>query len=185
MMDAITPVETRFLPALAEAISEWFPELGGRSFAVSDATISKENVPTLPLVMTAFTRSRADPPAKSNYDQFEIEDAFIVEFWLEPARYKRANGTETPFWSYYNYENVRDTLLANLIRWESPGGERVAYRTMMIEADALAVTITFGFVATFRWCSAIPVDQGQPFTLKVGLKPDTSCCIPEEPDPCQ
>jgi len=57
---------------------------------------------------------------------------------------------------------------------------------MMIEADALAVTLTFGFVATFRWCVPLALtDLGQKFTLKTTLKADTSCCVPEEPDPCQ
>lgn len=152
-MDAQVKKETRFLPALAEAIAGWFPELGGRALAVSEVSITKENVPTLPLAMVAFVRGTADPPSRSAATQFEMEDAFVVEFWLEPARYKRANGSETAFWSYYDYEVIRDTLLSELVLWESPGGQRVSYRGLNIEADPLAVTLTFAFVATMRWCS--------------------------------
>lgn len=185
-MDArVAPVaKTRFLPALAEQIALWFPELGGRALAVSEVSVTKDNVPTLPLVMAAFVRSTANPPT-SNNSMFEIVDTFVVDFWLEPERYKRANGTETPFWSYYDYENIRDTLLGNMARWETPGGERVAYRGMTIEAEPLAVTLTFTFMATFRWC-APRKDFGEPFTVGFNLCPPDDCCIPDcmEDDPC-
>jgi len=185
-VDAITPkVAVRFLPALAEQIALWFPEVGGRSLAVSEVTITKENVPTLPLVMTAFTNSVAEPPSRSQTTMFDIIDTFVVEFWLEPARYKKANGAETPFWSYYPYEEIRDTLLTNISQWQTPNGEIISYRRLQLGADPLAVTLTFTFVAVFRWCPSKITNIGQPFTLTTTLKPDTSCCIPEEPDPCQ
>lgn len=185
-MDAVTPVaKTRFLPALAEAIAEWFPELNGRSLAVSEVEINKENVPTLPLVMTAFLRSAADENSNRT-EIFNITDTIVIGFWLEPARYKKANGAETPFWSYYDYEEIRDTLLTNLARWESPGGERLSYRGLTIEAAPLAVILTFTFSATFRWC-ATPKDFGSPFKIGFNLCTPVGCCPPaciEEPDPC-
>jgi hypothetical protein len=185
-MDAQTPVDTRFLPALAEQLALWFPELNGRALAVSEVSVTKENVPTLPLAMVAFVRSTANPPGRNSYDTFDIEDAFVVEFWLEPARYKKANGSETPFWSYYPYDTIRDTLLGNLIRWETPGGERIAYRGLTIDADPLAVTLTFAFVATFRWCSK-PTDFGEPFSIGFNLCTPEGCCfedcVEEEVDP--
>lgn len=122
-MDAITPKEikqdTRFLPAVAEAVGQWFPELGGRALAVSEVTITKENIPTLPLAMVAFVKSTGNQPDNSTSEMFDIVDSFVIEFWLEPARYKKANGSETPFWSFYDYDAVRDTLLSNLVRWET------------------------------------------------------------------
>ena len=174
--------------ALAEAIATWFPELGGRSLAVSDAEITKENIPTLPLVMVAFTRSLAEPPMRTQATMFEILDTFVVEFWLSPARYKKANGSGTPFWSYYDYEEIRDTLLTNIAYWESPGGERVSYRGLQIEADPLAVTLTFTFLAVFRWCATVPDTHLGTTIEKIGFNlcvPEA--CIPprcEEVDPC-
>src|SRR5262245_3630807 len=190
-MDAQVKRETRFLPALAEAISEWFPELGGRSLAVSDATITKENIPTLPLVMVAFVRSAASPPRRSSHETFEVIDTIIVEFWLAPERYKRANGSETPFWSYYDYEAIRDKLLSYMVRWETPSGERISYIGLQIQADALSVTLTFTFEVMFRWCPSIPPDQGVPFTIKTmlcapeGCCPDIICVDPNPCDPCK
>jgi hypothetical protein len=184
-MDAFTPkTTTRFLPALAEQIALWFPEVEGRSLAVSEVSITKENVPTLPLVMVAFINSVSEPPMRGSANMFDIIDTFIVEFWLEPARYKKANGAETPFWSFYPYEEIRDTLLTNITYWQTPNGERISFRRLQIGADPLAVTLTFTFLAVFRWCPD-KVETGDPFTIKTRLCADTSRCIPEEPDPCR
>jgi hypothetical protein len=180
-MDArVTPEKQRFLPALAEQLALWFPELNGRALAVSEVSITKDNVPTLPLAMAAFIRSTADPPRVSNTDIFEITDTFIVDFWLEPARYKKTNGTETPFWSYYDYEAIRDTLIANILRWETPGGERIVYRGLTIEAEPVAVTLTFTFMATFRWC-APRLEHGEEFVVGFRLCTPPACI----PDPCE
>jgi hypothetical protein len=188
-VDAQVKQQQRFLPALAEQLAIWFPETKGRALAVSEISITKDNVPTLPLIVTAFLRSAAEPPARSPVNIFEITDTFMIDFWLEPVRYKRANGSETPYWSYYDYEAIRDTLLDNLSRWQAPGGERVAYRKMTVEAEPFAVTIMFEFIATFRWC--VPestLDQGEQFTIGYNLCTPIECCIPDddkELDPCQ
>ena len=177
----------RLLPSLAEAIGEWFPELGGRSLAVSEVDITKDNVPTLPLAMVAFIRSTAEPSTKSRVRMFDVSDTIIIDFWIEPARYKRANGTETPFWSYYDYEAVRDKLLSHVVGWQPPGGEIITYRGLTIEAEQLAVTLTFTFTVTFRWCA--DKTYGPDSIIKeipIKLCAPTDCCIPEcmEDDPC-
>lgn len=188
------PRERRFLPALAEAIAEWFPELNGRAFAVSDATITKENVPTLPLVMVALARSVGEQLAHNYSADFEIVDSFVVEFWLKPEIIKRANGSQTPFWTYYEYEDVRNTLLSNLSRWHMPGDyehkktPRIAFRTLHIAASPLAVTLTFGFIASMRWC-ADGDEHGEPFKISLRLCAPPSCvpetCYEEDINECQ
>jgi hypothetical protein len=187
-MDAVVQVEKRFLPALADAVADWFPELEGRSVAVSDSAVTKENVPTLPLVVVALARSTSDPPTKSRTEVFDVVDSFVVEFWLAPVRGKKRDGTELPFWSYYPYEYIRDNLLTNVVRWTPPEvGMIIAYRSMTIEADQFAVTITFSFDAHFRWCPSKPPDRGSPFTIGFGLCPPESCCPQcddKEDDPC-
>ena len=186
-MDAITPrTSIPLLPAIADAIAEWFPELNKRALAVSECTVTKENVPTLPLVMVAFVRSTGPQPTTGNNLNFEITDAFIIEFWLEPARYKKANGSETPFWSYYPYQEIRDKLLTNLSYWQTPNGERIAYRGLNIEAESVAVTLTFAFVAVHNWCPS-KRSLGMPFSIGFNLCAPAGCCpdeICKEPDPC-
>jgi hypothetical protein len=194
-MDAITPkdaippvkVETRLLPALAAEIAKWFPELEGRSMAVAESEVTKENMPKLPLAVTAFARAVGEQSQKSRQSQYEIVDHFIVEFWLPSEKYKRANGTEAPFWSYYNYESIRDKLLTHMATWQAPRSARIAYRTLDTEADPFAVTLTFGFVAAINWqvCSVSPPDSiltRIPFNM---CAPALECCVPECFDPCE
>lgn len=151
-MDQRVDVPLRLLPALAAAIATWFPELEGRSVAVSEADITKENIPTLPLVMVAFAKGVSEQPANSAQFSIIMADQIIIEFWMEPSRYKKANGSETPFWSYYDYEAIRNVLLSNVINWEGPNHERFAYRALNIDATPLAVVLTFTFAVTFKWC---------------------------------
>lgn len=173
------------LPALAEKIAEWFPELEGRSIAVSEADITKENIPKLPLAMTAFSKGVSDHSPNSSMRTITITDTIIVEFWLEPSRYKRQNGTETPFWSYYNYEAIRNTLVSRILLWQGPNSERFAYRNLTIEADPLAVILTFTFIANFQWSSndyPDPDDGGRitdsTFVLQM-CRPQSEMCPPE------
>jgi len=181
-MDA--PVkEKRLLPAVANAIAEWFPLLKGRSIAVADATITRENVPTLPLVAVVFIASKGDQLRQSYSEQFKMEDDFAVQFWMKPERYTDAHGNETPFWSYYPYEYIRDKLLSNLVRWQTPNKERIAYRGMNVQADAMAVTLTFHFCATFQWC-AEHNETGEPFRIDFRLCTPAPCVIEDcEPEP--
>lgn len=173
-------IETRFLPAVAKEIALWFPELDGRALAVvSPDIITKENIPTLPLAMVGFARSTSNAPLRSHVEEISIEDLFVVEFWLKTERYKNAKG-ETPFWSYYPYEWIRDTLLTNFARQQGlwPGGERVAYRSLLVGADPFAVTLTFGFASIRQWCPDRK-DPGQPFTIGFGLCTPAGKCLPE------
>jgi len=194
-MDAITPkdalpkVETRLMPALAAQIAIWFPSLGGRAMAVSESAVTKENLPTLPLAVVAFARGVGDQSTKARQSQFEIEDHFIIEFWLEPEMYQRADGSDAPFWSYYNYEAIRDKLLTHLATWQAPRNARIAYRTLNIEADHFAVTVTFGFIACINWkaCVDAPPDW---IIDRIGFNlcaPASECCVPAcfEPKPCE
>ena len=201
-MDAVTPkgeippvkVEERLLPALAAKIAEWFPELGGRAMAVSESAVTKENIPTLPLAVTAFVRAVGEQSQVTRQSQYEIVDHFIVEFWLPSEKYQRANGSDAPFWSYYNYEAIRDKLLTNMAAWQPPRNARIAFRALDTEADHLAVTMTFGFVAAINWrvCSIPGPDMiinGIPVNICV---PESNCCIPEDcfdpptcEDPCK
>lgn len=196
--DKLPTEETRFLPSVANAIAEWFyPMLenpnGGppRSVAVSDIDITKENIPTLPLVLVAFTQSIGHQLLRSSSEQFEVTDSFIVEFWLEPTRMKnKQTGKDTPYWNYYPYEFVRNKLIKGFLNWSGPNGERVAYRGLHVEADPLAARLTFTFIATFQWCMASE-DYGDPFQLGFRLCTPSVCCEPDceeeakdECDPC-
>jgi hypothetical protein len=191
-MDAITPrpPETRFLPALADALKSWFPELDRRAVPVAEMQITKENVPQLPLAVVALVSETATPPQRSPADRFDITIEFLIEFWMQPQRIPNANGGETPFWDYYPYEKVRDKLLTKMARWEAPNCEHISFRSMGIEADSMAVTLTFRFRAIYGW-AAKHNEYGDPFKVDFVLCAPESC-VPEwceestvECDPCK
>lgn len=152
------PVVVSFEPtlvALARAIGEWMPELGGRSIAVSEAEITAENVPTLPLAMVALQKETAEYSVRNNGNP-TIKEDILVQYWVKPARYRRGDGSESPFWSFYDYASVRDRLLGAAFQWRSPRKARIKYLSMDIEAEQLAVVLTFRFEHEFVWCPPDP-----------------------------
>jgi len=167
----------QFLPALAEQLKVWFPDVGDRAAAVSEIAINRENIPTLPLILVAFQRSESQQLRRSYSEEFELTDTFIVELWMEPNRIKRPDNSETPFWSYYPYEEIRDVMLTNMTRWIGPGGQRASFRNLTIEADSFAVVMSFTFTTTFQWCAHYN-DNGEPIT-KIGFRLCTpAACLP-------
>ncbi len=161
------------LPALATAIRGWFPELKGRAFAVSEADVTRENVPELPLVMVALARESAEHSAQSNMP-IQISEDVLIQFWLQTDRYRKTDGSESPFWAYYNYEAIRDTFLANTFGWRSPRDGLLQYVSMDIEADQIAVVLTFRMNHIFLWNPnlVIPAAQcGAGWVLTASLGP--------------
>lgn len=187
--------EIAFLPKVAADVALWFPELEGRALAVADADqLTRENTPKLPLCMVALAREQSNQPLTSAKSLINLQDEFIIEFWLEPNRYKRQNGTESPFWSFFDYQNIRSRLLTGFTGgYLGPNGERVAYRYLSQEATAFAVVLTYTFFAAYQWCvEDIIGDAGDgepivPTTWAVKVcSPKDECLAPcfEPEDPC-
>lgn len=156
-MEKVAPLE--FLPELAGFVASWFPELGGRAIAVTEAEVTKENRPDLPLAILALNREEATHDPKSN-QPISLSDDFIIEFWLELKKLRSSKTKEeVPFWAYYNYEAIRDRLLTRIIA-ESMSRENwgIRYVSMDVAADAGAVILTFRFSRNYRWC--MPEDEG-------------------------
>lgn len=140
------------IPALAEAIKTWFPELDGRVLPVSEAEVTVENMPTLPLVMIALQKltfggsmGRSNNPLKMNED-------ILIQFWLKPERYRLANGAQSPFWSYYDYDAILDKLVIGIEAWTSPRNIRLSLEALDIETDEFAVVITVRVTHATLWC---------------------------------
>jgi hypothetical protein len=145
------------LPTVADAMKELFPDLDGRSLAVSEADITRENMPTLPLCMVALARNDAvNWNWKSGAAKNELFDDFIVEFWLPPLKYKRADGSESPFWAFYDYEAFRDVVLTWAISFVGPRSQRLEFRNLTVESDQYALVLSFRFRAHFNWCAPEP-----------------------------
>jgi hypothetical protein len=168
------------LPKIASDIAIWFPELEGRALAVADADqLTRENTPKLPLVMVALAREQSDQPLSSAKTFINLRDEFIIEFWLEPNRYKKSNGTESPFWSYFDYQSIRDRLLTGFTSgYLGPNGERISYRYLAQESSTFAVVLTFTFTASYQWCqdASLPDDDMVVITPQIW---QTKICAPK------
>jgi hypothetical protein len=192
MDQTVSRPEDQFLPALAEELKIWFPDVGNRASAVSEISITRENIPTLPLILCAFLKTESEQLRRSQSEEFTMTDSFTVELWMEPNRIKRPDNTETPFWSYYPYEEIRNIMLNNMTFWVGPEPfcQRASFRSLTIEADQFAVVMSFIFTTTFQW-RATPRDRfGEPIK-RIGFKlctPDAcipdSLCEQEEDDKC-
>lgn len=142
------------IPNLVQQIAQWFPDLQGRCIAVSDAEITKENMPTqLPLAIVGLQKIMFTPTAKTGRKP-EITEDILVQFWMKPERYKKKGGTESPFWSYYDYDKILDRLVAQLLQWETPRGTRLSVASMDFEVDSeFAVILTFNVHHVYHWCA--------------------------------
>lgn len=180
------------LPALAAAIAEWFPELDGRSVAIAaPINLVPETPPSLPLVTVALAKEDVLP--NSTQKQPKFNDTIVVEFWWPPERYKRSNGTETPFFSFYDYERIRDRLLTYALEWHTPRNMRLNYKGLMADVTTYAVIIGFKFTAEYQFCpieeegnEIVPSEltaDGDLFNIKVTrVIPETWFCNePAEP----
>ena len=179
------------LPSLASDLKDWFPESGGRVIAVSNSEVTRENMPSLPLIMLALDKETATHHQKSGAYP-EITEEFRVEFWSTPGRYRREDGSETPFWSFYNYAAVRDRLLARLRDWQSPQGSRLQYVELEVESHPFATVLCFHFKHEFRWCpDVVDTDDdvlsgdGKPLVLSARFEPIGQTLVECECEPKQ
>lgn len=178
------------LPALATAIREWFPFLKNRAAAVSDAEVTKDNVPNLPVCFVVLLREIGKSTTRN--PKVEVTDEIGVVFLLKPERYASQDGSESPFWAYYDYESLRNQLVGHTKRWEAPNKTRLAYLGLDIESTALATEITFRFAYDFEVCD-LPNEDGDgapvmidfkiipapaPFCEDCDTKPETKECEP-------
>lgn len=160
------------LPHLAEKINEWFPEVKKRAFAVADSEITKENIPTLPVCMVALLRS---PPGRRNGIRTpNAADAIAIEFWWEPVKAKKADGSESPFYVYYDYETLRKRLAAKMATYSGPeSDQQFRYAGMDVEATPFAVIIQFVYTTDILICTEDDIADAE----EGKMYPDFTICV--------
>lgn len=187
------------IPAIAAAIAEWFPELNGRSIAVSEVEpfADKTNVPTLPIAVVALVAETGEQ-TRNGGGKINLTSDILVQFIFEPIKYNREDGSELPFFAFYDYEPIRDKLLEQTAKWRGPGNFGLSYTGLTVESTPFAVYIAFSFTAVKDWCQAAPVDEcgnpvkeGHDLLILYNVCPASSkipCCdcepTPEPEDPC-
>lgn len=178
------------LPALAKDLAGWFPEVGGRFFAVSEVEPfdNATNVPTLPIGFVALVAEAGTQTTPNGH--ITLLDDILLQLAFEPVKYKTEGGADSPFFAYYDFEPIRDKLLALTKGWRSPRNVGLMYRSMDVEATELAVYLNFRFAAETRWC--YPEEYAEdPVALDIVARthmprstvPCAEPCPPET-DPC-
>lgn len=157
------------LPQIAAKINEWFPEVKGRAFAVADSDITPQNMPTLPCCMVALLRAPAGP--RNTIRTPAATDNIAIEFWFEPIKSQKADGSESPFYAFYDYEKIRKRLGTKIAQWSTEGGNQLKYSMMDVEATPFAVIIQFTYLQDIFICTeddlADDPDDGLPFDVCV------------------
>lgn len=185
-VDPTAPPES-LLPRVAREMAALVPELEGRSVAVSEADITRENMPTLPLCMVALVRmDGVNWSWEAANAERKLFDDFIIEFWLKPKKQLRADGTESPFWAFYDYEKWRDRILGWATGFYGPRGQRLEFRNMTVESDEYAVVLSFRFRAHYNWCRT--EDDEEPTIIGRNAKVIPALCQPVQeccPEDCE
>lgn len=184
-MEAHVTAET--LPAVAAALREWIPALAGRAIPVTEILVTKENLPSLPIAAVA--------PLIQNFThngglKMTVSEEFTIDIWLPPEREQTAEGGETPFWSYYEYNKFRNELFSKFAGWRSPQNGRVSFVSMDVESNFLATVLTFRLRCVYDIC-ADDSELEDPREIVITLCPPATpvcpapeCCEQQETDPC-
>lgn len=178
------------LPALMEDLSAWFPELEGRCIAVSEVEPFGDgtNMPTLPMAFAALVSATGQQPQRGA--NITLNDDVLVHFMFEPVKYQKADGNNSAFFAFYDYETLRDKMLSFSQQWLSPRGSGLTFTSMDVEAEERAVLIAFRFNLSEKWClpeefaeEPTKVDIIPRMYAAQGTKPCCEPCSPAE-DPC-
>lgn len=176
--------EESTLPALAIAISAWFPELRGRVLPVADTDVTAETMPELPICLMALVREGVGP--RNTARTPHIIEEYVVDFWFKPSRYTNPqDGTDTPFWGYYDYDKIRNKLIANLNAWQTPRCGRLSYRGLDVDVNQYAVMLTFRFATDYFLSDVVDSDppDGQPVLITSSICAPTAMYCPEDAPP--
>ena len=180
------------IQALARAVAEWFPELGGRSIAVSevDPFSDKTNVPTLPIAVTALvSENNANASPTGGNTRIQLEADILVQFIFEPVKYQREDGQDSPFFAFYDYEALRDRLIIGLRDWRTPRGGAISYRALDVESDEFAVYLAFRLRSSETWApcpvenDCAPMPRPATVDIKYRLYPCKADCPETEKEP--
>ena len=177
-------VDVETLPAVAERMRAHIKQLAGRAIPVTEAQVTKDNVPELPIAVVAPLRQDF---THNGGPRMTVVEGFVVEIWLEPAMEKTKHG-ESPFWSYYEYNKFRDRMFDLFAGWRTPQGGTLQFMSMDVESNFLATVLTFRFRATYDICRDDGDEWAEPATITFDLcKPRSPACPPEpeqEKNPC-
>lgn len=148
----------------------------GRVVSVSEMEVTRTNTPTFPVAMFALQDITFVHSERTNKPPAAVE-TIIAEFWFQSRKRVNVGGkAETPFWEFYNYEPLLQTVVDFVTNWKSPRGYRLKLVRMDLESTELAVMVSFTFNHIYDICPTPEEELGE--TRLVG-----NVCIPTGCDP--
>lgn len=147
------------LPEFAKLIvSPAFPEIEGRAIPVTGVEDDKAGTDATPkpFVLVGLRQGDTSGPATIGQNStINLRDDFIVEFNFKKERYRNGKGAETPFFSYYDYESIRDRLFNAIVDFSGEYGITFEFVTLDISTEGDTVYIEFRFRQNYEWCEAV------------------------------
>lgn len=164
-LENLTAVE-----AIAILIREAFPELDKRAFAVSEASLTKENMPNLPLAFVSLGSIVGLNQSNNVQTPTDLEENISVEFWLASKSYKKSDGGVSPFYAFQDYKPTMDRLFNALTGFFTPQRKPVKFISFDMMSDEYFLAMCFKFSVVWRWCPE-PDDRYHPVKLAFRLDP--------------
>lgn len=159
--------------ALSKDLLPILPEMEGRIIAVSEMEVTRTNTPTFPIAMIGLQEITFEHDEKSNKLPM-LTEVIVAEFWFKSRKVKFSNNTETPFWSYYDYDPLLRKLVSFLLGWKSPKGYKLRVVRMDLESSELAVQVSFTLRHRFDFCP-IEDDEGEEARVIPNISLKTQC----------
>lgn len=138
------------LPQLAANLAVWFPEFQNRSLAVSEMEMTRDVKPALPIILVTLVKETAKHTVKTR--KVTVTQDILIEFWIASKKYVSSDGKDSPFWAYYDFENVRDRLVQKLLNWVTPRDSKLEYDGLVVDANEYAVQLCFRLKHTYDFC---------------------------------
>jgi hypothetical protein len=142
------------LPSFARALRGGFPELENRAFAVSIVDFKESRPSKLPIALVMLgERGGITQGDNHRGGQIKKVDEFTVHYVSNVVKYKQADRvTDTPYYAYYDYEELERRMVNCAKRWKSPRGGSVGYLGVTIDAGEADVALNFKFSHHYDLC---------------------------------
>jgi hypothetical protein len=145
-------VEKRSIPSFATAIRAHFPELERRAFAVSFVDFKQFRPGILPVALVCLGESGGGAQDAYRGGVIKKADGIVVHYVSKLVKYKGADGTETPYFAYYDYEALELRMIDCAKAWKSPRGGLMEYRGVEPDPGEADVTLNFKFTHHYEIC---------------------------------
>jgi hypothetical protein len=140
-------IEKRSIPSFAAAIRSSFIELDRRAFAVSFVDFKQFKPSAMPIALVCMGENGGHShDAYRGPSAIKKADDIVVHYVSKLVKYKSAEGTDTPYFAYYDYEALELRMIKCAKNWVSPRGGLLEYKGVDPDPGEADVTLNFKFV---------------------------------------